>query len=426
MSYTHAAWIHKHSKRMDGALRTHLIQRYQTLRRVPCFLHHLATHVIHVLSRTRVLIKMSPSSTASLQWAEKWMYEIGCPTMKYFHSIGMFAAQLSLSQLQSLLEMPSVEKVYLDRKVHALLDTAVPSVGAPQVWSGGNEGEGVTIAVVDTGIHPHPDLTQPTNRIIAFKDFVKGKTNPYDDNGHGTHCAGCAAGNGYRSSGKYRGAAPKARLVGVKVLDKMGSGSLSTVIEGIQWCIDHRDEYGIRVISLSLGSTSQHSYKDDPVCQAVEEAWNHGITVVVAAGNEGPEPRTIASPGIHPRVITVGATDDHSTVDNSDNTIASFSSRGPTIDGIVKPDLVAPGSQITSLRVKRSYLDKMSPDRRVGDNYTSLSGTSMATPIVAGVAALILTSDPALTPDQVKQQLLEKAQDLKFPENEQGRGQVRA
>ncbi|MBN2908693.1 S8 family serine peptidase [Polycladomyces sp. WAk] len=411
---------------MDAALRTFLIQRYQKLRRVPCFLHNLTNRVINELSRTRVLIKMSHTSTASLQWAEEWMSETSRPTMKHFHSIGVFAARLSLSQLQSILEMPSVEKVYLDRKVYALLDTAVPSVGAPQVWSGGNEGEGVTIAVVDTGIHPHPDLTQPTNRIIAFKDFVKGKTDPYDDNGHGTHCAGCAAGNGYRSDGKYRGSAPKARLVGVKVLDKMGSGSLSSVIEGIQWCIDHRDKYGIRVISLSLGSTSQLSYKDDPVCQAVEAAWNHGITVVVAAGNEGPEPRTIASPGIHPRVITVGASDDHSTVDNRDNTIAQFSSRGPTIDGIVKPDLVAPGTQITSLRVKRSYLDKTAPDSQVDGDYTSLSGTSMATPIVAGIAALLLTSDPTLTPDQVKQRLLENAQDLKFPENEQGRGQVSA
>lgn len=191
MPYTHAAWIHKHNKRMDVALRNDLIQRYQKFRRVPCFLHNLTTHAMHVLSYTRVIVKMS-SSSANLQWAERWMNENDLPAMKYFHSIGMFAAHLSLSQLQSLLEMPSVEKVYLDRKVYALLDTATPSVGAPLVWSEGNEGEGVTIAVVDTGIHPHPDLTQPNNRIIAFKDFVKGKTSPYDDNGHGTHCAGCA------------------------------------------------------------------------------------------------------------------------------------------------------------------------------------------------------------------------------------------
>src|SRR5690606_13484017 len=207
----------------------------------------------------------------------------------------------------------------------------------------------------------------------AFKDFVKGKTSPYDDNGHGTHCAGDAAGNGYASDGKYKGPAPGAKLIGVKVLDKAGSGQLSDVISGIEWCIQNREKYNIRVLSLSLGSRTNSSYKDDPVAQAVEKAWDHGITVVAAAGNDGPDPGTISSPGIHPRIITVGASNDKGTPTIRDDEAASFSSRGPTPDGVTKPDLLAPGTDIVSLRVPRSYIDKMSPDSRINRHYTTLS-----------------------------------------------------
>src|SRR5699024_5700594 len=141
----------------------------------------------------------------------------------------------------------------------------------------GLTGKDVTVAVIDTGIYPHADLIEPKNRIIAFKDFIKDQTEAYDDNGHGTHCAGDIASNGHQSDGKYIGPAPDASLIGVKVLDQDGGGRLSTIMKGITWCIKHKDEYNIRIISLSLGAEAFESYRDDPLSQAAQKAWHHGI-----------------------------------------------------------------------------------------------------------------------------------------------------
>lgn len=426
MNQTRHHWLRIHGRRMDAALRNDLIRRLHLLRWLPCFLHRMALGVLESLTRIPVLVQLEPNRIQETRVVAEEHHSFGFTVHRVFDNLGLYSCRLSLRQLKELMERPEVKKIYFDRKVYALLDTASPATRAPLVWNAHNEGEGVTIAVVDTGIAPHPDLTMPTNRIIAFKDFIDGQTQPYDDNGHGTHVAGCAAGNGYALNGKYMGTAPKARLVGVKVLDKFGAGNLSNVIAGIKWCIDHRDQYNIRIISLSLGSPPSGSYRDDPVCRVVEEAWNHGITVVAAAGNSGPESGTISSPGNHPRIITVGASDDHETVDPGNDTIASFSSRGPTMDGVVKPDLIAPGVEITSLRVRGSYLDKISADNRVNSQYLTLSGTSMSTPLVSGIAALILSEHPELTPDQVKQKLLDTARDLGFSSNEQGHGLVDA
>ncbi|HHY67768.1 MAG TPA: S8 family serine peptidase, partial [Alicyclobacillus sp.] len=163
----------------------------------------------------------------------------------------------------------------------------------------------------------------------------------------------------------------------------------------------------------------------DPVVQAVEAAWNSGIAVAVAAGNEGPESGTISSPGDSPRVITVGAVDDRRTVPQNDDVVASFSSRGPTSEGVTKPDITAPGVGIISLRAPGSFLDKMMKNARVGDWYFRLSGTSMATPIVAGTIAQLLQKNPAMTPDEVKAALMDNSFDLGENPNAQGRGEVR-
>jgi serine protease AprX len=195
---------------------------------------------------------------------------------------------------------------------------------------------------------------------------------------------------------------------------------------GIQWCIQHKEKYNIRVISLSLGSEANTPYKDDPLCQIVEQAWKSGIVVVAAAGNSGPNPGTIASPGIHPLIITVGATDDLETTDRRDDKVARFSSRGPTIDGISKPDIVAPGTNIVSLRSKCSFLDLSMPEKRIARYYFSLSGTSMATPIVAGVVALMASANPTISPDEIKQRLLKTADSLNQDKNIQGAGQADA
>ncbi|PTX58275.1 serine protease AprX [Melghirimyces profundicolus] len=423
MTQTQYQWIRKHGRRMDSDLRSSVIQRLQILRYLPCILHPATVALMSRLTRVPVLVQIDRETGISSQF-ERTLFSLYSP-VDYFSSIHTFRMNLSLNQLHRMMTLPEVKRVFLDRKVYTLLDTASPTVNAPLGWSYENRGEGAGIAVIDTGIHPHPDLTKPELRIIAFKDFIKGKTKPYDDNGHGTHCAGDAAGNGYSSQGKYKGPAPGAKLIGVKVLGKTGSGNLSDVIAGIEWCILHRKKYNIRVISLSLGSRTQVSYRDDPVSQAVEKAWEQGITVVAAAGNDGPEAGTVASPGIHPRIITVGASDDKNSDEIRDDGAASFSSRGPTPDGITKPDILAPGVNITSLRVAYSYIDKISPDSRVDRHYTTLSGTSMSTPIVAGLAAVLLTRHPEWSPDQVKETLIRSGRDLGLPPNTQGAGLVR-
>lgn len=309
--------------------------------------------------------------------------------------------------IRELTEHEEVSRIYYDREVQAFLDTAAKSTGARDIQlDEGLTGKGITIAVLDTGIHPHEDLTQPDNRIVGFVDLVGEKADPYDDQGHGTHCAGDAVGNGHQSEGLYAGAAPGANVVGVKVLDFSGGGRLSTVIRGIEWCIDKKAEYGIKVISLSLGSPAMESYRDDPLAQAAEKAWHEGIVVCAAAGNEGPSQGTISTPGNHPLIITVGAADDRNTVSREDDVKAPFSSLGPTIDGLIKPDIYAPGTDIISLNAPGSELEKMLAESRVGEHYIRMSGTSMATPFCAGVAALLLEANPYLSPNDIKSILM--------------------
>lgn len=304
-------------------------------------------------------------------------------------------------------------RIYYDRKVYAFLDVASKTTKAFEVQSQmGFTGKGITIAVIDTGIHPHDDLIKPNNRIVGFADLVGNRKDPYDDQGHGTHCAGDAAGGGYQSEGLYVGPAYEANLVGVKVLDAEGGGNLSTVIRGVEWCIEHKEELGIRILSLSLGAPAFESYRDDPLCQAVEKAWHSGLVVCAAAGNEGPAPLTISTPGIDPVILTVGAADDRNTPERSDDEKAPFSSRGPTFDQLVKPDVYAPGTDIISLSVPGSPLERELPENRVGEHYIRLSGTSMATPICAGVIALMLEANPYLSPNDVKSILMSTAQPM--------------
>jgi serine protease AprX len=338
--------------------------------------------------------------------------------------IGSWAARVSPDCLKAICSHKSVAKVVLDRKNRINLNVATPAVGAASVHRGGTTGRGVTVAVLDTGVAPHPDLTKPTNRIAAFKDFVNNRTAPYDDNGHGTHVAGDVAGNGYSSKGKYRGAAPGARIVGVKVLDQQGGGFDSTIIKGIEWCVNNRRRLGIRVLNLSLGKQALERCNNDPLCQAVSKAVRAGLVVTVSAGNDGPGKGSIDSPGISPSAITVGATNDRSTVRESDDRIAAFSSRGPAIGGLLKPDLIAPGVNIVSLRADGSELDRTQPQNRVGRRYFRMSGTSFSAPITAGSAALLLQKQPRLSPSQVKSLLKRNAYSLKLPKQTQGTGEL--
>ncbi|WP_456423051.1 S8 family serine peptidase [Thermococcus sp.] len=268
------------------------------------------------------------------------------------------------------------------------LDESTAQISAPEVWNVGYDGSGVTVAVIDTGIDAsHPDLQ---GKVIGWKDFVNNKTTPYDDNGHGTHVAGIIASTGAASDGKYKGVAPGAKLVGVKVLGGDGSGSVSTIIAGVDWVIQHKDEYNISVINLSLGS-SQSSDGTDALSQEVDKAWEDGIVVCVAAGNSGPDTYTIGSPAAAPDVITVGAVD-------KNDVITSFSSRGPTADGRLKPEVVAPGNWIISDRAAGTQLT----NELVGQYYVAAPGTSMATPHVSGAVALLREAHPDWTPDKIK------------------------
>lgn len=412
-----AVWVRTHATKIDRTLRHRLIGMYRPYKWLPCFLHKFLYLVRAFFIKHQVIVKFwdDVRSNEVPQFGTK---------KKDLSIINGSALKLSANKMIKLLQTGSVERIWLDGEVSAIMDVATPSIHAPELWQNSYTGKGVGIAVVDTGVYRHPDFTEPENRIVAFKDFVKNRSTAYDDNGHGTHCAGIAVGNGISSKGKYKGIAYDANIIGVKVLTKQGSGSLSTVIEGIQWCVENKDTYNIRIISLSLGAPTQTDPSQDPMCITVSKAWSEGIVVCVAAGNEGPEQGTIGSPAIDPDIITVGALDDRGTIDRDDDVIAGFSSRGPTISGEIKPDLVTPGVDIISLRSPNSYMDKYSSERRVGKWYFSLSGTSMATPICAGAVALMLEANPLLTPEQVKQYLMEGVDDLGYPSTVQGAGYV--
>ncbi len=322
--------------------------------------------------------------------------------------INSLAVELPSEALLKVIPEARVKMVWPDVKATPCLDVAVPAIGADQVHRTGLTGKGIVVAVIDTGIAPHDDLMKPEPRIVGWYDLVRGKSEPYDDEGHGTHVAGIIAGNGHASAGKYTGVAPEALLVGVKALDQRGSGPISRVIAGIQWVVEHKEEYRIKILNLSLGAPPEEGYRTDPASKAVDAAWRAGILVCAAAGNMGPRQRTITTPGIAPRVLTVGSINDQGTIPREDDVINEFSSRGPTIDRLAKPDLVAPGADIMSLK----------PD----GGYVAQSGTSMATPMVAGAAALLWEKDPTLSPNQIRELLVTTAEDRGYNRLIQGAG----
>ncbi|MGB2728575.1 MAG: S8 family serine peptidase [Halobacteriota archaeon] len=333
--------------------------------------------------------------------------------IKYEYSvINATAITIPCNGLYELPKIQNVKMVYEDHEVQAYLDSSVPVIKADTARTTYNvTGSNVTIAVIDTGIDDaheslddmddNPATTDP--KVIGFKDFVNLYADPYDDYGHGTHCAGIAAGTG--GSSVYKGVAPGAKLVGIKVLNAWGSGSESTVIAGIDWAVQNKDDYGIKIISMSLG----RDYNNDgttPMALACDAAVDAGIVVSVAAGNAGIwGSKTVGDPACAKKVITVGAIDD-------DMDIAYFSSRGPTADGRTKPEVCAVG------------VDVMSAEADTGSGYVPHGGTSMSTPHVAGIAALMLEYNPNLAPLEVKEILMDTAVDRGVigPDNDYGWG----
>jgi subtilisin family serine protease len=315
-------------------------------------------------------------------------------------------------------------------------------VGADALQAAGFSGEGTTVAILDSGIWNHPNLLYDTRgklRLVAgfdaalaadiweqYRDVENGEifelgsiTYPEDDYfgnfwdqcGHGTHLASIIASNSTAVRGAYQSIAPNADLVAVRAFAENGVASYIDVIIGLDWIVQNKDKYGIDVINCSFAATPLSYYWDDPINQAVMTAWAEGIVVVAAAGNSGPEAMTIGVPGNVPYVITVGAVSDNYTSGNdTDEYLCSFSSCGPTVEGFIKPEVMAPGGHILGLMPPDSWIAVNYPEFAYEDGeYFEMSGTSQAAAVVSGVVALILENEPYLTPDEVKGKLMNTA-----------------
>ncbi len=336
--------------------------------------------------------------------------------------IGAAACEVPTDQVDAFARNHPELQIAPDPEVHIplspegitpALNVAAPSIKANELWAQGYKGKNVNVAIVDTGITRHKDFN---GRIVAFQDCLNGKAEPYDDHGHGTHVAGIVGGDGTDSKGKHVGIAPECGIVAIKAFNREGKAKSSDVIKAIQWAVENREKHGIKVLNLSAAGVAQISHQWDPMARAVAAAWKEGIMVVVAAGNDGPDAETIGTPAHSPIALTVGASDDRGTVKRSDDRVAELSSRGPTpVDHLTKPDVVAPGVDITA-----AYNGK--------SGYSTKSGTSMAAPMVSGLAALLLCAHPEASPDKLKTALVTSAE--KLPRggdaNEQGAGLVDA
>jgi subtilisin family serine protease len=282
-------------------------------------------------------------------------------------------------------------KIWLDGQVKATLDKSVPQIGAPQAWKAGHTGKGIKVAVLDTGIDAgHPDLA---GAVVGERDFTDSASGTADKFGHGTHVAGIVTGDGTAAGGRYVGVAPDATLLNGKVLNDGGGGLESWIIAGMEWAV----QQGARVVNMSLGGYTSDG--EDPLSEAVNRLTEQsGTLFVVAAGNAGPNAGTVSSPGVAERALTVGPV-------NRDDAMADFSSRGPTDPGgALKPDVTAPGVDIVSTLAEDSYYARLHPN--VDGRYLSLSGTSMATPHVAGAAAILAGEHPAWKATELKATLM--------------------
>ncbi len=386
-------------------------------------------------------------------------------------TINAVVANVVPAQLNTIAADPNVKYISPDRSLGASQAGTITSaeftsepINAPAVWQQGYEGTNIGVAVIDSGITPVPDLALnpglpslntltnllasltevapgATGRIVYSQNFVANQNDALDHYGHGTHVAGLIAGNGVQSTGPqyfrtFKGSAPNANLINLRVLDENGAGTDSAVIAAIGQAISLKNKYNIRVINLSLGRPIFESYTLDPLCQAVEQAWKAGIVVVVAAGNDGRDLNlnaegygTIDSPGNDPYALTVGAMNTMETASIQDDIIASYSSKGPSfIDHVVKPDVVAPGNLVSSLQYPQDSLAVNNPSfytwysfyqtkgaETPSQTYFPLSGTSMATGVTSGAIADLVQAGPQLSPNQVKALVMVSADRNYFP-----------
>jgi serine protease AprX len=399
-----------------------------------------------------ILTLDAPLETSRL----RQLARLGVDVRRRFPRLKAVAARIPRRQLDAVARLAFVRRLSADVPLQRTDEHIIEATGAALAWSApagfGYTGQGVSIAIVDSGVDTlHPDLfvaRQRHSRVVARANFVTCEADQdsptiADRCGHGTHVAGIAAGNGALSSDanayrRFTGIAPQASIVSARVLNRLGQGSVSDTIAAIEWVIANQQTHNIRVLNFSAGHPVGESYRTDPLCQALERAWRAGITVVCSAGNQGrlyekvsrkrdnegfgTRYGSVQSPANDPLVITVGAMKQGSG-DRGTDRIATYSSRGPSrIDFVMKPDLVAPGNRVVSLNpyLGTSYLStnygatnalpwsayRYTSTDTASRLYYVLSGTSMAAPVVAGAAALLIQQDPTITPDTVKLRLM--------------------
>jgi serine protease AprX len=339
------------------------------------------------------------------------------------HIIHALAVQMTAGGARALASSPDVHAVSLNTEItpqgdpmglntDQLQTTYNQTLGVLPLWRAGLTGAGVGVAVVDTGINGNlPDFRSGSGNSRVVESAV---TNPLartatDGYGHGTDVAGIIAGNGANRNssdplkGQYIGVAPDANLISIKVSNERGRATVLDVIYGLQFAVDHKSDYNLRVVNLSLDSSTPQSYKTDPLDAAVESAWFHGIVVVASAGNRGNASDAVQyAPANDPYVITVGSVDENGSSTATDDTVSSWSSRGTTQDGVQKPDVYAPGAHIVSVLAPHSVFARSCPRCIVDRQYIRTSGTSMAAPMISGLVADLLQLHPGFTPDQVK------------------------
>ena len=375
------------------------------------------------LGTSRAIVTLKPGWDATQE-----IKRLGGRIRRHLDLIDGQAIELPNVAIKKLADHPTVESLHYDRPTAGVMNRTAVTVGARAVQTDyGYTGAGVGVALIDSGVTQwHNDLTPQTRssvirtkdgkRVAESIDFVNGQSYSYDDNGHGTHVAGIIVGNGLDSGGAYAGIAPSAHLLSLKVLDQQGKGVISDVIAALKWVFDNRSGYNIRVVNLSVGAAVTESYLTDPLTRAVKRVVDAGVVVVCAAGNLGTNPQGqiqyggITAPANAPWVLTVGAYSHEGTVSRSDDVMAAYSSRGPTaIDFAAKPDVVAPGTGTVSMADATSLLFTTRADFLLSglatnpiQRYLSLSGTSMAAPVVTGTVALMMQANPSLTPNMAK------------------------
>ena len=309
-----------------------------------------------------------------------------CTVLQKFPFINAVGIKTTHANLLNLSDFSYIKYLSSVKRASVYIYKAKKQLEANVIKPLNLDGSGITVAVIDTGCNMHLDLVLGNNRIIKFVDFINEKKMPYDDNGHGTFVCGVLGGKGICSNTKFSGLAPNCSIIALKALNSEGETQVFTILNAMQWIVDNKQKYNIKVVCMSFGS--QPLAEHDPLVLGAEVLWDSGIVVVCAAGNDGPN-NTVKSPAISPKVISVGAC----FFNKEDIKVAQFSSGG-NYDGLLKPELLAPGVNIISLGISK--------------NYVTMSGTSVSTPIVCGVVSLMLQKNHLLLPNQIKE-ILQKS-----------------